>query len=163
MKPTPIGYMQRTRENYEKLGFEPYQWFQADTAPAFAPVEKPLAESRLGLVSTAGAYVRGQVAYHYRDDTGIRSIPADTRVADLRFSHIMENLLVEARQDPCVVFPLEALRRLADEGVIGEPAANYYSCMGGVYSTRRVREELIPDLEAALAKERLDLLLLVPL
>ncbi len=163
MKPAPTEYIRQTRENYEKLGFEPYQWFEADSEPAFAKPARPLAQSRLGMISTAGTYLHGQVAYYYKDDTSIRAIPSDADVDQLRFSHIMENYLVEARQDPGTVFPVEALSTLQSEGVIGELADNYYSCMGGIYSMRRVREELIPNLENAIADEQLDLLLLVPL
>lgn len=163
MKPAPTEYIRQTRENYEKLGFEPYKWFEADTEPAFASPVKPLAQSKLGMISTAGTYVHGQVAYHYKDDTSIRAIPSDTPIADLRFSHIMENYLVEARQDPCIVFPIEALSQLRDKEMIGELAANFYSCMGGIYSVRRVKEELIPTLDKAITDEQLDLLLLVPL
>jgi len=35
--------------------------------------------------------------------------------------------------------------------------------MGGIYSTRRVVNELIPNLEQAVSSEELDLLLLIPL
>ena len=57
------------------------------------------------MISTAGTYVQGQVAYYYKDDTGVRAIPNDTPMDKIRFSHIMENYLVEARQDPATVFP----------------------------------------------------------
>lgn len=163
VRPTPTEYIRQTRENYEKLGFEPYQWFHAESEPAFTPVEKPLAESKLGMISTAGTYVQGQVAYYYKDDTSIREIPNDTPVDKIRFAHIMENYLIEARQDPGTVFPLEVLAKLEADGVIGELADNYYSCMGGIYSQNRVTAELIPNLSDAIAREQIDLLLLVPL
>ena len=163
MRPEPSEYIRQTRENYQKLGFEPYTWYLADSPPAFAKTEKPLSESRLGMISTAGTYVHGQIAYYYKDDTSIRSIPRQTPAEDLRFSHIMENYLVEARQDPCTVFPIEALAQLKDEGTIGDLSENYFSCMGGIYSQKRVKRELIPALDDAIRKEELDLLLLVPL
>ena len=163
MKPDPTEYIRQTRESYEKLGFEPYQWFHAGDEPKLAPMAKPLSESKLGLISTAGTYVRGQVAYYYKDDTSVRAIPSNTAVKDIRFSHIMENYLVEARQDPCTVFPLEALTQLKSEGIIGELADNYFSCMGGIYSKNRVINELIPSLEEVVSKEQLDVLLLIPL
>ena len=163
MRPPPTEYIRRTRESYEKLGFEPYRWFHAESEPAFVVPAKPLAESRLGMISTAGTYVQGQVAYHTKDDTGVRAIPGDTPMDKIRFSHIMENYLVEARQDPATVFPSEVLAKLRSDGVIGELADNYYSCMGGIYSQKRVRAELIPRLTDAVDRERIDLLFLVPL
>lgn len=158
-----VQYMQRTRETYDKLGYPPYRWFQAESAPAFTAVTKPLANSRLGLISTAGTYLQGQVAYYYKDDTSIRAIAKDASVDKIRFSHITQNYLVEARQDPETVFPMQSLGKLQAEGTIGELADQYFSCMGGIYSQNRVIQELIPKLEAAIEKQELDLLLLVPL
>jgi D-proline reductase (dithiol) PrdB len=159
----PVSYIKQTRDLYDSLGYEPYKWFVADSAPAFTRPARPLSESKLGLVSTAGTYVAGQVAYYYKDDTSIRSIPCDTDVADIRFSHVTENYLVDAREDPRAVFPVEALRRLKSDGVVGDIADNYFSCMGGIYSQRRVIEELIPTLDQAVTNEAIDVLLLVPL
>ena len=163
MRPEPTEYIRQTRENYQKLGFEPYTGYAADCPPEFAKPKKQLSKCRLGMISTAGTYVHGQVAYYYKDDTSIRRIPRETPVEDLRFSHIMENYLVEARRDPCTVFPIEALAQLKDEGTIGELSENYFSCMGGIYSQNRVMSELLPALDDAVSKEELDLLLLVPL
>lgn len=159
----PVQYIERTRATYDKLGYPPYRWFHADSPPAFTKVSKPLADSRLGMISTAGTYIQGQVAYYYQDDTGIRTIGNDTPVGKIRFSHITENYLAEARKDPGTVFPLESLQVLQSEGVIGELAENYYACMGGIYSQNRVRQELIPNLQAVIQEQALDLLLLVPL
>ncbi len=158
-----VEYIKRTKATYDKLGFEPYRWFQAESPPAFVKPAKKLSESRLGMISTAGTYVAGQVAYYYKDDTSIREIPNDTNAENIRFSHIMENYLVEARQDSGTVFPLETLSSLQSTGVIGELSQQYLSCMGGIYSQKRVIEELIPNLENAIARQNLDLLLLVPL
>ena len=159
----PVQYIQRTLETYDKLGYPPYRWFHADSPPAFTKVSKPLADSRLGMISTAGTYIQGQVAYYYQDDTSIRAIPNDTSPQKIRFSHITENYLAEARKDPGTVFPLESLQLLQQEGVIGELAENYYSCMGEIYSQNRVKRELVPNLEEVIRKQELDLLLLVPL
>ena len=163
MNPEPVEYIRQTRETYRKSGYKPYRWFNAESAPDFAKPLKPLKLSRVGMISTAGTYVQGQIAYHYKDDTSIREIPRETPLDQVRFSHIMENYLIEARQDPCTVFPMEALAQLRNEGVIGDLTDSYFSCMGGIYSQHRVRSELIPRLEAAVGKEKPDLLLLVPL
>lgn len=162
-KPEPVAYIEQTRSRYDGLGYPPYEWFQADDIGELAPISKPLSESRLGLISSAGTYVTGQTAFFYKDDASIREISSSTVLADLRFSHIMENYLVEAWQDPGVLFPIEALQRLEQQGVIGSLAENFISCMGGIYSQRKVINELIPAIEAAVDRQELDLLLLVPL
>jgi|TARA_B100000315_G_scaffold49280_1_gene43865 D-proline reductase (dithiol) PrdB len=160
---SPVRYIKQTQDLYDSLGYPPYQWFKADSPPPWTKLAKPLDQSRLGMLSTAGTYIAGQVAYYYKDDTSVRKIPADTALDDLRFSHVTENYLVDARKDPRTVFPLQALDQLKQEGMIGGLADNYYSCMGGIYSQRRVKEELMPNLRTAMAAEEIDVLLLVPL
>ncbi|MBF0277937.1 MAG: hypothetical protein HQM13_09110 [SAR324 cluster bacterium] len=159
----PINYIQQTRDFYEHLGYRPYQWFYADTPAPWTSLSKPLSKSRLGMISTAGTYVKGQVAYFYKDDTSFRKIPRNTPVADIRFSHVTENHLVEPRKDPNTIFPIQALNQLEKEGFIGELSENFLSCMGGIYSQRRVRSELIPELVKEILEQKIDLLLLVPL
>jgi len=156
-----VAYMQAIAERYKAIGYTPYRWFKAEEGPAWMPLAKPLADSRIGVLSTAGAYALGQMAYHYKDDTSIRRIASLTPAAELRFSHITENYLKDARRDPDCLVPLTALRALAAEGFIGGLADEVFSCMGGVYSQRRVREEIAPALLAALRQQKVDAALLV--
>ena len=158
----PVEYIRITRERYEKAGFEPYRWLRSETPPLWSPMGKPLSASRLGVVSSAGAYVAGQVAFHYKDDTSIREIPKDVSVEDLRFAHVTEYMLGDARRDPNCLFPIEALRALEREGVIGEVGDPLLSCMGGIYSQRRAREDLAPAVETTLRAQGVDAVLLVP-
>jgi len=156
-----VPYMKNTADRYKRLGYEPYRWFLADGAPSWAPLARPLGVARVGLLCTAGVYSVGQVAYHYKDDSSIRAIRSATPDALLRFAHVTENFLSDARRDPQCLVPTAALRRLADEGVIGSLADTFYSCMGGVYSQRRVREELAPALLEAFGAQAVDAVLLV--
>ncbi len=157
----PVEYIERIREKYESLGYGTYQWvFSADT-PSWHPLPKPLSECRLGLVASGGIYVSGQVAFHYRDDTSLLSIPMDVPTSELRATHFAYDL-TDARQDPNVVFPIDTLRGLVGEGVIGSLAANAYTFMGGIYSSRRVREELAPGVTECLLAEEVDAVLFVP-
>jgi D-proline reductase (dithiol) PrdB len=61
-----------------------------------------------------------------------------------------------------VVFPIDTLRRLVEEGVIGELAAHAFTFMGGIYSARRVRQELAPRLTERLLAEQVDAVVFVP-
>lgn len=157
----PVAYMEAIARRYLQLGYPIYRWFVADAPAAFAPLTKPLAKIKLGMLSTSGAYAVGQLAYHYRDDCSIREIPADTPDEALRFSHITENYLVDARRDPGCVFPLRALRAARARGRIGGLADYVLSCMGGVYSQRRVRDEIAPAVRASLERQEVDAALLV--
>lgn len=158
-----IEYMQSIAERYKSLGYAPYRWVKAEDPPPWQPLAKPLAAARIGMLSTSGAYALGQVAYHYKDDTSIRQIAAATADRDLRFSHVTENYLVDPRRDPRCIFPLRTLGALVAEGFIGRLADHMFSCMGGIYSQRRVREELAPALLSAFKAQQVDAALLVPM
>ena len=160
---TPVQYMDAIRKRYQKLGYDAYRWFEADTAPEMASLPKDISQCRLGVLTTSGGYVAGQVAYHYKDDTSLRAIPKATSGEALRFAHITENYLVSSRKDPNCTIPVDALRALEADGAIGEVADDIFSCMGGIYSQRRVREELIPAVEERFREQNVDAVLLVPM
>lgn len=157
----PVEYIPRIRDNYARLGYKAYQWVVNADPPPWRPLTRPLSRSRLGLVATGGVYAAGQVAFHYKDDTSFRVIPSDTATKDLRATHFAYDL-TDARRDPNVVFPIDTLRRLAAEGVVGELAPRFYSFMGGIYSSRRVSEVIAPALVGRLLEDRVDAVLLVP-
>ena len=157
----PVAYMARIREKYATLGYPEYRWVYSDTPTPWQPLSKPLAHCRLGLIASGGIYVTGQVAFHYKDDTSYRVIPTNVNTADLRATHFAYDL-TDARRDPNVVFPLDPLRQLVTEGVIGALAEHAFTFMGGIYSARRVWEELAPQFTERLREDNVDILLLVP-
>jgi D-proline reductase (dithiol) PrdB len=157
----PVEYMTRIRDNYAKLGYKPYQWVSNTEPPPWQPLRKPLSKCRLGLIASGGIYVTGQVAFHFKDDMSFRAIPTNVKTADLRTAHFAYDQ-TDARQDPNVVFPIDTLRRLVKERFIGELADNFFTFMGGIYSSRRVRDELALQLTERLLAEKVDVALLVP-
>jgi D-proline reductase (dithiol) PrdB len=83
----------------------------------------PLSERRVAIVCSAGLVVRGEKPFRGRD-ADYRVIPSETRPDQLMFSHISINLDRRGfQEDWNVVFPLDRLRELAAEGVIGSVAA----------------------------------------
>lgn len=157
----PVDYIPRITAQYSGLGYGEYQWLESEDAPAWTPLSKPLSESKLGFICTGGIYSAGQTAFHFKDDTSYRAIPTDVNVEDLRATHFAYDL-TDARKDINVVFPVEQLRTMVDEGVIDSLAPDAYTLMGGIYSTRRVVEELIPALVDRVLADEVDVVLLVP-
>jgi hypothetical protein len=102
-------------------------------------------------------------AYSYKDDASIRLIPSDTAPSQLHFSHLTENYVVAGRSDPSTIFPLGTLQNLVRAGEVGSLGPRAVSCMGGIYSTRRVSEQLVPATIAALREQQLDAVLVVPM
>jgi D-proline reductase (dithiol) PrdB len=90
----------------------------------------PLARRRVAIVSSAGLVVRGKRPFRGRE-ADYRVIPGATPPDQLLCSHISINFdRTGFQEDWNVVFPLDRLRELAAEGVIGSVAATHYSFMG---------------------------------
>jgi D-proline reductase (dithiol) PrdB len=157
----PVDYIERTRDQYSALGYGAYQWVQSTTAPPWADMTKPLAECRVGLIGSGGIYAAGQVAFHYRDDLSFRIIDTAAPTAALRATHFAYDL-TDARRDPNVVFPVDTLHRLAADGTIGAVGSHAYAFMGGIYSSRKVRDRLAPELADRVVRDEVDVVLLVP-
>lgn len=157
-----VPYMERTRRLYASQA--PYRWVVNDPAedpPPWTPIAKPLSALRVALIGSGGVYRDDQEPFHFRNDTTHREIPVDCDPTRLRVAHFGYDVR-DARSDPGCVFPLRALRALAAEGVIGGVVATALSFMGGIYSARRVRDDLAPRLRDWVLRERADLAYLVP-
>lgn len=120
----------------------------------------PLSQRRVAMVSTAGL--------HRRDDRPFTIMSGDYRIIpgalaanDLVMSHISTNFdRTGFQQDWNVVFPLDRLRELADQGRIGSVADFHYSFMGA--TDPKLMEPTARDLAGLLKKDRVDGVLLVP-
>jgi D-proline reductase (dithiol) PrdB len=157
-----VPYIERTRELYARE--KPYRWVVHDPKQEpvpWTPIEKPLSAMRVALISSGGVYREDQEPFHFRNDTSHREIPLDTDTAQLRVAHFGYDIR-DARSDPGCVLPLRALRELADAGVIRAAASPAFSFMGGIYSARRVRQELAPRLRDLVLRQEADLAYLVP-
>lgn len=157
----PVEYIARITEKYASLGFGTYDWVHSEAPPPWQPLTKPLSECRLGLIASGGLYASGQIAFHFKDDYSFRILPKTVDTKSLRTAHFAYDQ-TDARQDPNVVFPIDSLRRLVREGVIGGLADNLFTFMGGIYSARRVRDLLAPELVRRVIAEGVDAVLLVP-
>ena len=156
-----VDYIERTKNLYSSLGHAPYQWVYNSDRPPWQSLNKPLDECKLGVVASGGIYRHGQVAFHHKDDISYRRIPVDTPRDELRVTHFAYDLTA-ARTDPNAVLPLQALNALVDDGRVGALAPNALTFMGGIYSSRKVRDTLAPAMVAELKKDEVDLALLIP-
>ena len=90
----------------------------------------PLAERRIALISTAGLHRRGDRAF-IEQSGDFRIIPRDTPDEDIVMSHISTNFdRLGFMQDVDVAFPINRLKELAEEGVIGSVSDYHFSFMG---------------------------------
>ncbi len=153
----PVDYIPRTRELYSD--YAPYRWVVNEDIP-WTPLRKPIAECKIALMSSGGIVYRDQPRFH-REDASYRRIPKNAQREDLDIWHF-GYLTRDALKDPNCVFPLERLREFEREGVIGELNDTAFSFMGGVYSSRKVRDELAPQIADELKRAHVDAFYLVP-
>lgn len=89
-----------------------------------------LSRRRVAIVSSAGLVRRGEEPFRGRDPN-YRVIPTATRPEELLISHISINFdRTGFQEDWNVVFPIDRLNELADDGVIGSVARTHYAFMG---------------------------------
>src|SRR5262249_44834388 len=100
-----------------------------DSAP-FTRLHRPLSESRLALVTTAGIHLRGDAPYTNADQS-FRVIPADTPASEVVQSHTSIRFDRTALQrDINVVFPVDRAREFVARGEIGSLSRTYFTFMG---------------------------------
>ena len=132
-----------------------------DTAPFVRP-SKPLAASRLAIVTTAGLHRRGDRLFA-PGEQGYRVIPSATPAADILQSHTSIGFDRTAiLRDLNVTFPIERARELVTRGVLGGLAPSHYSFMGALRDVARLEDESGPDVARRLRDEGADAVLLTP-
>lgn len=163
----PVRYIERTRNYYLGLGYEtPYVWAHYMDV-AFTPLQKPLNQSILGLVTTAvpfdaskgpqgsGAPYNAAAKFY---DPYTRSIAED---ADLRIAHVGIDRRNADMKDSNCWFPLGAAKRAVEKGRIKSLAKNFY----GLPTNRSQRHTLEIDAPLILSKlreDRVDVAVLIP-
>jgi D-proline reductase (dithiol) PrdB len=120
----------------------------------------PLASRRVAIISTAGLHRRGDRPFRPGDGS-YRVISAETPASKLVMSHISVNFdRTGFQQDSNVVFPIDRLRELVTEGVVGSMAAVHYSFMGAFPPD--AAEPHARHLAGLLKADKVDAALLVP-
>jgi D-proline reductase (dithiol) PrdB len=122
-----------------------------------------LANRRVAIVTTAGLHLRTDRPFG-AGASGIdyRVIPGDVGAAELVTSHQSVNFDRSGMQaDWNVVFPLDRLKELARDKVIGSVAAFHYSFMGAISPVTKY-EPRARELARILRQDAVDAVLLSP-
>ena len=108
----------------------------------------PLEDRKVAIVTTAGLHRRDDK--HFTPGVGeYRIIPGDTDIDDLIMSHVSTNFdRTGFYQDVNLVFPVDRLRELQEQGEVGEIAEYHYAFMGATPPT--AMEAVAKDLAATL-------------
>ena len=144
--------------------------FSGEEEPVWAPFEKRLAQSRIGLLTSAGLYLKSQPTFDVEreranpewGDPTWRSIPAGAKPSDLAMAHLHINE-ADVLADPEIALPSRMLEQLATEHVIGSATPEHFSVMG--YQERDLagwRDKTARELVAQLRDQAADGLILAP-
>jgi len=163
---SPVPYMQRTREYYRAIGYDPYRWAHYREVP-FSPLRRPLAESRVALITTAAPFdpEKGDQGPGAAYNSGAKFYQVYAgRTAeehDLRISHIAYDRKHSPATDMRAWFPLQALRDTAAAGRIGGLTEHFFGAPTN-RSHRHTVETDCPEILSRCLQDGADVAVLVP-
>ena len=129
-----------------------------DTTPFVAGPK--LSERRVAIVSSAALIRRGDQPFPFGSGE-YRAVPGSWNNAEILMSHVSINFdRAGFQRDINVVYPIDRLRELAADGVIGSVASTHYTVMGSTDPAAMV--ESADGIAAALLADRCDAVVLAP-
>jgi D-proline reductase (dithiol) PrdB len=142
-----------------------YPYRRVDWRPG-AWLEKPLSAARVAIVTTAAFFRPDQPPF----DTSIRGgdysyrvIPADTDLSTLKIAHRSDAFDIRGiTSDKNLALPLNRLKSLLEEGVIGSVAPRHFSFMGSIAGPGRLIAQTAPEVAQILLEDKVDAVLLTP-
>ncbi len=144
---------------------------QFDHEPVWSELTKPLADARVGLLSSAGMYLADtqepfDVERERREptwgDPTLRMIPNDVEQQQIDATHLHINT-ADILVDFNISLPVARLNELVAEGVVGSAAPEHFSVMGFQEDGAEVwRTEIGPDIAARCHAAEIDVLILAP-
>lgn len=152
------GLWQTVNERY------PGSMISKDDLVPLASLTRPLSQARVTFVSTSGVQPKGTLPFdtvHPVGDYTFRRVPSDSAPADLEI-HQLKYPTDGAHRDLNVIFPIERLQELRDEGVIGELTPSLFSFIGYNMDPDLLERTLAEDLAQAVQDEQAHLALLAP-
>jgi D-proline reductase (dithiol) PrdB len=159
----PVRYVDLLNQRYQQQGFPPYEWTVNSEAPLTVPT-KPLGECSVSMLTSGGVSHCSMPAWdaYARNDFRLDEVDPAATAPDFEVNDSYYDT-ADATDDVNCVFPIDRLRELATDGVIGSVAPRLWSgFMGRIYSRTKVQQESAPALARELAADDVDLFLLVP-
>ena len=128
----------------------------------WTPLRKPLSQCAVALVSTGGVHLDTQQPFDVYAETGdwsARPIPGDVDSRHLIVTHT-HYATQDALADVNVMFPIDRLRELVGDGVVGEVASLHFAFMGFIPNPRHLVAATAPAAAAALKARGVDAVVL---
>ena len=155
----PVGYMERTRRYYRALGYDnDYVWAQYDDAP-FTRLPKPLSECTVALITTAGPPDHSNRNERGRKQVWSGYVANPPAAFDTDLAWDKEGTHTDDRE---TFLPIEAMQRLAAEGVIGRLAPRFHGAPTD-YSHAKTNTQDAPEMLRRLREDQVDAAVLTAL
>jgi len=139
----------------------------------WAPLSRPISESKFGLVTSGGLYQRDIDPPFDLDrertqptwgDPSYRTIPTDISQSEICVSHLHLNTQ-DVHQDVNILLPVHRFREMVAEGEVGALAEHAYSFMGFQGyppNTSEWQKTYAPEVVENMKAERVDCVFLTP-
>ena len=125
----------------------------------YTPRFRELEATTFALVTTAGVHLRDQEPFNVDGDNSWRLIPGDVQASQLMVTHDHYDHH-DADQDINCVFPIDRLRELAAEGVIGGVSDKHLGFMGYTQNLRDLYERAAPEMAKLILRSKADAVIL---
>jgi D-proline reductase (dithiol) PrdB len=135
----------------------------------WAPLSKPLEESTVAVVSSAGLALKTDLPFDQEGerlnpwwgDPSYRIIPRTATAEEVKLYHLHIHPRV-AEQDLNTILPLQRLLELEERGEIGRSSARHYSFMGYILQPEVLLRDSTPAMIRQMKRDEVDVVLLVP-
>ena len=151
----------------EKAGISVYPWKNCKP-DKMAEMNKPLSESKIAIVSSAGLYIRDeQQKFNHSikgGDWSFRKISSNVDLKKLYDGHRSGTYDHSGiRTDPSIGMPIPQLRDLVNDEFIGSLNHRHISFMGSLLAPGRFIKYSIPEIVDLLLTDRVDCAIMVPI
>lgn len=149
----------------KELWSRQFQAIESNSVP-WTRLGKPLAECKIALLTTGGVHLKTDRPFDMSDKNGdpsFRKIPSSAAPKDLQITHDYYDHQ-DADQDINLIFPIDILKEMQRDGIIGESSDFFYAFMGHIEGPHldTLIEKTAPDVARQLSHQNVDVALLVP-
>ncbi len=129
--------------------------------PHLTPLRRPIAESTIGIFTSAGVQLRTDPLLGETNDLSYRLIDRRVPLSDLTIAH-QTPVRIWAQQDINVAYPRERLEELEAEGTIGRLAPRAISMVGSITKYTELLQKTVPAIKDEFDSQGVDLAFLFP-
>ena len=132
----------------------------------WTPIKKPLHESKIALITTAGIHHVDQKPFNMNDPAGDPTYHMiDTKIIEEEYviTHDYYDHR-DAEKDLNIIFPVTRLKEMVADGIVGSAAEHHVSFMGHIKDSQldRLLGKYAPEVAARFVQDHVDAVLLTP-